>query len=85
MKRIRENMGENVEIGVQLIEWFKDLTGFDAATFLDYMNKNNVWDILNDASVVKGSMWAEEEDIINLLGRFLTKDEQHNIISRNNS
>lgn len=74
-----------VEIGVQLLEWFKELSGFSNKEFLDYMNKNNAWDLLNNTSLVKGCMWAEEEDIINIFGGFLTKDEQFNIISRNNS
>ena len=78
-------MNTEVERGVQVIEWFKELTGFNTTEFLEYMNKNNVWDILNDRSVVEGCMWAEEDDILGLLGRFLTKDEKHNIISRNNS
>lgn len=78
-------MSDYIEIGVQVIEWFKELTGFDTATFLEYMNKNNVWDILNDRSVVEGCMWAEEDDILGLLGRFLTKDEKFNILARINS
>lgn len=78
-------MRTEVELGVQIIEWFKEITGFSNQQFLDYMNKNDVWSILNDTSIIKGCMWAEESDIINLLGRFLTKDEQHNIISRYNS
>lgn len=65
-----------VEIGVQLLEWFKELSGFSNKEFLDYMNKNNAWDLLNDTSLVEGCIWAEEEDIINIFGRFLTKDEQ---------
>ena len=64
-----------VEIGVQLLEWFKELSGFSNKEFLDYMNKNNAWDLLNNTSLVKGCMWAEEEDIINIFGQFLTKDE----------
>ena len=47
-------MNTEVEIGVQVIEWFKELTGFNTTEFLEYMNKNNVWDILNDRSVVEG-------------------------------
>lgn len=78
-------MNTEVEIGVQIIEWFKDITGFDTATFLEYMNKNNVWNILNDKSVIEGCMWADEEDILDLLGKFLTKEEKHNILSRINS
>lgn len=78
-------MSDYIEIGVQVIEWFKELTGFDTATFLEYMNKNNVWDILNDRSVVEGCMWADEEDILDLLGRFLTKEERLSILSRINS
>ena len=49
------------------------------------MNKNNVWDILNNKSVVEGCMWADEDDILALLGQFLTKEEKHNILSRINS
>lgn len=65
-----------VEIGVQLLEWFKELSGFSNKEFLDYMNKNNAWDLLNNTSLVKGCMWAEEEDIINIFGKFLTQDER---------
>lgn len=78
-------MGDYIEIGVQVIEWFKDLTGFDTATFLEYMNKNNVWDILNNKSVIEGCMWADEEDILDLLGQFLTKEERLGILARINS
>lgn len=78
-------MNPEVEIGIQIIEWFKDMAGFDATSFLEYMNTHHLWDILNDTSVVKGCMWAEEEDVMSLFGRYLAKDEQHNIISRNNS
>ena len=49
------------------------------------MNKNNVWDILNNKSVIEGCMWAEEEDILDLLGKFLTKEQRLCIISRINS
>lgn len=77
-------MNTEVEIGVQVIEWFKELTGFNTTEFLEYMNKNNVWDILNDRSVVEGCMWAGEEDILDLLGRFLTKEERLDILSRIN-
>ena len=80
-----EKLSNHIEIGVQVIEWFKDLTGFDTATFLEYMNKNNLWNILNNKSVIEGCMWADEEDILDLLGRFLTKEEKLNIISRINS
>lgn len=77
-------MSDYIEIGVQVIEWFKDLTGFDTATFLEYMNKNNIWDILNNKSVIEGCMWAEEEDILDLLGKFLTKEERLGILARIN-
>lgn len=77
-------MTTEVEMGVQLIEWFKSLTGYTLNDFLTYMNKNNAWAILDDTELVKGCIWAEEEDIISIFGRFLTKDERLNIISRNN-
>lgn len=73
-----------ISMGLQLIEMFRELTGYSMEQFLNYMNKYNVWDILNNKDVVMGCMWAEEEDIINMLGRFLTKDERLKIISRNN-
>lgn len=74
-----------VEISVQLIEWFKELTGYSFNDFLAYMNKNNLWTLLDDKELIKGCIWAEEEDIINIFGRFMTEDERLNIISRNNS
>lgn len=63
-------MATEVEIGVQLLEWFKELSGLNNKDFLDYMNKNNVWNLLNDVDLIKGCIWAEEEDILNLFGRF---------------
>lgn len=77
-------MKTEVEMGIQLIEWFKSLVGFNQEDFLDYMNKNNVWSLLDDTELIKGCMWAEEEDIITIFGRFLAKDEQSKIISRYN-
>lgn len=67
---------------VQLVEWFKELAGFTDEQFLDYMNKNNVWDILNDDNLILGCISAEEEDIITLFGGYLSKDERLNIISQ---
>ena len=87
MRRILKGgigMPTEVEMGVQLIEWFKSLTGFTLSEFLTYMNKNNAWDMLNDAELIKGCIWAEEEDIMSIFGRFLTKDERLDIISRHN-
>lgn len=78
-------MSDYIEIGVQVIEWFKELTGFNTTEFLEYMNKNNVWNILNNKSVIEGCMWADEADILDLLGQFLTKEERLSIISRINS
>lgn len=74
-----------IEIGIQCLEWFKQLAGFTDEQFLDYMNKNNAWEMLNERSVIMGCMWLEAEDIVYIFGRYLTEDERLNIISRNNS
>lgn len=76
-------MSVNVEMAVQLIEWFKQLSGYSTKEFLEYMNNNNVWEMLNNSDLIHGCIWAEEEDVINIFGRYLTKDERLNIISRN--
>lgn len=65
------NIDTGIEIGIQLIKWFKTLSGLDNEQFLVYMNMHHLWNILNDTSVVKGCMWAEEEDVMNLFGRYL--------------
>lgn len=78
-------MKKEIEIAIQLIEWFKELLGYTNDKFLEYMNNNNVWSILNDTELLRGCIWAEEEDVIKLLGRYLSEDEQHKIISRYNS
>lgn len=74
-----------ITIAVQIIEWFKEITGFSNQQFLDYMNKNDVWSILNDTSIIKGCMWAEESDIINLLGQHLTPLDRHRILLKLNT
>lgn len=65
------NIDTEIEIVIQLIEWFKTLSGLSNEQFLTYMNTHHLWNILNDTSVIKGCMHAEEEDIIALFGRYL--------------
>lgn len=67
------NINTEIEIGIQLIEWFKTLSGLSNEQFLTYMNTHHLWNILNDTSVIKGCIHAEEEDIMNLFGRYLEK------------
>ena len=67
------NIDTEIEIGIQLIEWFKTLSGLNNEQFLTYMNTHHLWNILNDTSVIKGYMHAEEEDVMNLFGRYLEK------------
>lgn len=68
------NINTEIEIGIQLIEWFKTLSGLNNEQFLVYMNTHRLWNILNDTSVVNGCMWAEEEDVMALFGRYLIKN-----------
>ena len=67
------NIDTEIEIGIQLIEWFKTLSGLSNEQFLTYMNTHHLWDILNDTSVIKGCMHAEEEDVMALFDRYLNK------------
>lgn len=67
------NINTEIEIGIQLIEWFKTLSGLSNEQFLTYINTHHLWDILNDTSVIKGCIHAEEEDVMNLFGRHLEK------------
>ena len=78
-------MNREIVMAVQIVEMFRELTGYNTEEFLNYMNSYNVWSILDNKEVLLGCMWADEEDIINLLGRFLTRDERFKIISRYNS
>lgn len=62
-------MSEKIEIAIQLIEWFKELSGYTDDKFLEYMNRNNVWSIFDDMELLLGCVWDEEEDVVRLLGR----------------
>ncbi len=73
------------ELGITFLESFKRISGFSESQFVQYMNNNNMWDILNDTHLIRGLMGADIEDIVEIIGRYLSLDERHNIISRYNS
>lgn len=75
---------KQADLVVQAIEWFKELTGFSEQDLIDYMNKYNIWNILNDSDYIDSLIWATEKDILDLFGRYLTDEEKIEIISRAN-
>lgn len=82
-------MGHNriniVDLGIDLLESFRKIAGWNNTEFLKYMNTNNNWDILNDETLLKGLIGADIEDYVVIIGRYLSEHEQNNIISRYNS
>lgn len=72
-----------IEIGIQCLEWFKQLAGFTDEQLLDYMNKNNAWEMLNEKDIMLGCMWLDMESIVYIFGRYLTEDERQGIIKEN--
>lgn len=78
-------MEHTITMTVQIIEFLREILGYNLKDFLNHMNKNNLWEIFNNTDVINGCMWAEAEDILELFRGDLTENEQHNIISRYNS
>lgn len=78
-KKFSENC---TDLAVIFLESFKTITQFSDDELLDYMNKNNVWSLFNDDMLV--SDLAEEgiNDTIEIIGRYLPRNEQNNIILR---
>ena len=74
-----------IQIGIQILEQFKNISGYTNEQFLQYMNDNNTWEIFNNEDLVQGFMWAEDDDIVDIIGRYLPIYERDNIISRYNS
>lgn len=74
-----------VDLGIDLLESFRKITSWTNDQFLEYMNANNNWDILNNESIIRGLIGADIEDYVAIFGRYLSEHEQNNIISRYNS
>lgn len=73
---------KQADLVVQAIEWFKELTGFSEQDLLGYMNKYNIWNILNDSDYIDSLVWATEKDILDLFGRYLTDEEKEAALKR---
>lgn len=84
MTRKETEQDIRLEISVQVLEWFKQLTGFTNREFTEYMNKYNMWAILDNQLLMESFIYADERDIIQILGKYLSKEEQDKIISQNN-
>lgn len=73
-----------VDLGIDLLESFKKITSWTNDQFLEYMNANNNWDILNDESIIRGLIGADIEDYVAIFGRYLSEHEQNSIILQYN-
>lgn len=80
--RLNQDKLSIVELTIDLMESFREIAGWSNNTFLDYMNTNNNWSILNDEMLMRGLIGADIEDYVEIFGRSLSKHEQDNIISR---
>lgn len=73
------------ELAVVFLDSFRDIAEYTNDQLLEYMNKNNAWAMFNDDMEIGGLAGASIEDTVLFIGRYLTRDEQNNIISRYNS
>lgn len=71
-----------VNLGIELLESFKNIVDWPNDKFLDYMNANNNWDILNNETILRSLIGADIEDYVAIFGRYLSEHEQNNIVSR---
>ena len=74
------------EMRATIIDWFQEITGYSNVEYEQYLNKNNkVRKLLNNASVIRGCVWAEAEDILNLFGAFIPIEERERMLKEYNS
>lgn len=73
------------ELAIVFLDSFRDIAEYTDTQLLEYMNKNNAWSMFNNDIELRGLVGAGIEDTVWFIGRYLTKDEQDNIISRYNS
>ena len=57
------------------------VTNYSDGQFVDYMNKNDLWNILDDETLVF-SPWMEPEHYLNILGKGLSDKEKKEALSR---
>ena len=66
---------------LNIVKGFIAVTNYSDSQFVDYMNKNKLWGLLDDDNIVF-SPWMEPEHYLNALGQGLTDREKTEILSR---
>lgn len=82
---MKKNKVDATFLAITFLESLKDIAKWSNEQLLDYMNKNNAWELLSDDMLMRGLIGADIDDIVEIIGGYLTQDEQDNIISRYNS
>lgn len=68
------------ELAVIFIESFRSITQYSNSELLGYMNRTDAWKIFDDEDILCGLMVADIEDVVEIIGMYLTREEQLRII-----
>lgn len=79
---MKHKIPQYINIGIAVLELFKDMVGFNDKQFIEYMNKNNIWNELNDTHAINGCMCANKIDILCLFGEGLDMSEKKRIAAK---
>ena len=66
---------------LNIVKGFISVTDFTDRQFVDYMNRNKLWGVLDDKDLVY-SPWMEPGHYLNVLGQGLSDQEKAEILSR---
>ena len=66
---------------LNIVKGFISVTDFTDRQFVDYMNKNKLWGLLDDKNLVF-SPWMEPGHYLKALGQGLSDQEKSDILNR---
>ena len=66
---------------LNIVKGFIAVMNYSDAQFVDYMDKNDLWSVLDDKNLVF-SPWMEPEHYLNILGKGLSDSEKKEALSR---
>lgn len=85
---MNRKLGCNVKISdvtkitVSILSFLEENISFIGKDFIDYMNQNDLWVLLDDSGLLKGLMCSDLNEILDFFGTGLSEDEKNTIMSR---
>ena len=66
---------------LNIVKGFISVANYTDEQFVDYMNRNSLWHVLDDKKLTF-SPWMEPEHYLDVLGKGLSDNEKAEILSR---